>query len=333
MSKLRFGIIGCGGLGKGHLNNLVKMDDVEVVALCDVDEEQFTKATDTNLGAGAKLDTSSFHLYTEAEKMLAEEKLDVVVVALPTYLHAKYSIMALDKGLHVFCEKPMARSVEECQAMIDAAKRNNKLLSIGQCVRFDFTYNLIKEAYESGKYGKLQRLELTRYSMPPIWGWENWYMDFEKSGGAALDLHVHDVDFVNYLLGRPDAVRSQAIHTNSGFDSISTQYIYKDGPVVHTIGDWSLPNSHGFSPSHFAVFEKAVITKGERNPKICPVDGDAFEVERGDADPYYDEMVYFIQCIKEGKLNDIVPMESTKQSIEIVMAEMESSKTGQDVAL
>jgi len=333
MLKLKCAIIGCGGLGKSHLSNVVTMEDVEIVALCDVDEEQFTKATNTNLGAGATIDVSNFNLYTQAEEMLEKEELDFVIIALPTFLHEKYAVMALNKGLHVFCEKPMARTVEACQNMIDAAKRNNKLLSIGQCLRFDYAYSMIKEAYESGKYGKLLRLDLTRYSYAPIWAWENWYMNFERSGGAALDLHVHDVDFINYLLGRPDAVKSNAIHKTSGFDCICTEYFYKDGPIVHAIGDWSLPKSHGFRFSYMAVFEKAVITNGAKGPRICPADGEAQEPECGERDMYKVEMKYFIQCIRAGKLTDVVPMESTKQSIETVFAEMESAKTGKVVTL
>jgi len=334
MSKLKCALIGCGGLGKGHLARVALMDDVEMVALCDVNEEQFTKATATNLGAGQTIDISNYNLYTDAEEMLNKEELDFVIIALPTFLHEKYTVMALDKGLHVFCEKPMARTPEACQNMIDAAIRNNKLLSIGQCLRFDYGYGMIKEAYESGKYGKLIRLELYRYSYAPIWAWENWYMNFERSGGAATDLHVHDVDFINYLLGRPDAVRSDAYDKRSGFDCISTQYYYKDGPIVHATGDWSLPQSFGFRPDYMAVFEKAVIMKGSKGgPVIYPEDGEAQEVEYGSRDMYKSEVEYFVQCINEGKLNDIAPMESTKQSIEIVFAEIESAKTGKVVTL
>lgn len=332
MSNLRCALIGCGGLGKVHLSGLLNMEGVELVALCDIDKEQFTKATSTNLGEGKTFDLAGYNLYTEAEEMLEKEELDFVVIAIPTYLHEKYSVMALNKGLHVFCEKPMARTPEACQNMIDAAKRNNKLLTIGQCVRFEAPYMLIKEAYDSGKYGKLLRLELTRYSLTPVWGKDNWYMDFEKSGGAAVDLHVHDVDFLNYMMGRPDAVKSDAIHTQSGFDCISTQYFYKDGPVVHIIGDWSLPKSFGFRPDYLAVFEKATIKKGLRDAVLCPADGEAVEVP-DDIDSYKVEMEYFVKCIRENRLNDVVPMESTKQSIEIVFAEMESAKTGKIVEL
>jgi len=336
MSKFRCGVIGCGGLGKAHATNFSRRDDVELVALCDIELDRIKQNIETNQGKASELDVSKYNLYTDAKEMLTKENLDLVAIALPTYLHAEYTIMALDMGVHVLCEKPMARTPEECQAMIDAAKRNNKMLTIGHCTRYRLSHRMIKEAYDSGKYGKLLRLELSRYSLTPVWGWENWFMDFDKSGGCALDLHIHDVDFVNYMLGRPKAVRSDAIHTKCGFDTITTQFYYEDGPIVHVNGDWSLPASYGFECQFMAVFEKAVITNGSKGVKVCPHDGEAeeFEFPKGSPNPIYmEELDYMLTCIKEGRPNDIVPMESTKQSVEMVFAEYESAKTGEIVKM
>ena len=330
---LKCAVIGFGGLGKGHAGRAEKMENVELVALCDVDTSQFEKVTTTNLGEGERLDVAKYNLYTDAEEMLEKEQLDFVIIAVPTFLHEKYTVMALEKGLHVFCEKPMGRTVEACENMIEAAKRNNRLLSIGQCLRFDPSYRFIKEAYDTGKFGALKRMELTRYSYAPIWAWENWYMDFARSGGAALDLHVHDVDFINYMLGRPNAVKSDAVHKTSGFGCISTQYIYENGAIVRATGDWSLPESFGFCPDYFVVFENAVIKKGEKGPRVCPADGDAYELDFSDRNMYWNELEYFVQCINESKLNDIAPPESTMQTIEIVMAEMESAKSQKEVRI
>ncbi|MBE7022915.1 MAG: Gfo/Idh/MocA family oxidoreductase [Ruminococcaceae bacterium] len=334
MSKLKCGIIGFGGLGQIHFSNLINNENVELVAICDVNEEKFTKATDTNQGKGKEFDVSSYKLYTDAEKMLNDEKFDLVVVALPTYLHAKYSIMALDKGAHVFCEKPMARTVAECQEMIAAAERNGKQLAIGQCVRFNLRYKILKEACDSGKYGKLLRLELNRYGFPPVWGWENWYMDFEKSGGAALDLHVHDVDFLNYMLGRPNSVQSEAIHKIAGFDCITSRFFYDNDAIIRVTGDWSMPNCYGFKPTLFAQFEKAVLVTGDKGVVVYPEDGEMTEIECDATYSGYDaEMKHFIECIIENKPNLIVPAESTMQSIEMVFAEMKSVETNEKVKL
>ena len=330
MKKLIGAIIGYGGLGKIHLANLTQIDDVEVVAICDIEESQFTKVTTTNQGAIAEVDLTHIRKYTDAKQMLEAEQLDFVVIALPTYLHEEYTVMALNKGLHVLCEKPMARSLEGCKNMIAAAKENGKLLSIGQTLRFHFPYKLIKEAYDTGKYGKLLRLTLSRNSYPPVWGWNNWFMKQELSGGAAMDLHVHDVDFINYLLGLPEAVVSEAYHVSSGFDCISSQYFYKDGPIVQATGDWNMPVSYGFRCDYIAVFEKAVITNDDVGLKVCTGDGVLRQEDFPEfttEDKYFTEIAYFLHCIRDDAENEIVPMESTMQTIQLVTAEIEAAKT------
>lgn len=334
MNKLKCAVIGCGGLGKGHIKNLQANSRAELVALCDIDPEQFTRVVSTNLGdSNAPADLSRYRLYTDAEELLEKETLDFVVIALPTYLHEPYSVMALDKGVHVFCEKPMARTWEGCQNMVKAAHRNGKQLMIGQCLRFDTAYRMIKDAYTQGTYGKLLRLELTRYSLPPVWGHDNWFMDFERSGGAAMDLHVHDADFINWLLGRPDSVRSDAIHVRSGFDCLSTRYYYQDGPVVTATADWSLPESYGFRPGYLAIFEHAAITQDDNGPVIYAGNNEIHPEELGSGNKYYDEVDHFMDCILCGTVSDIMPMESTMQSIEIVTAEIRSANIGEEVSL
>ena len=138
---LKFAQIGFGGLGKVHYNNIAavteKTGEIELAALCDIDENQFKRQTETNLGKNeVSLDFSGIHLYTDYKEMLEKEELDFVITALPTYLHAEVAIYALEKGNHVFSEKPMALRVEDCEAMIEASRRNNVKLMIGQCLRF-----------------------------------------------------------------------------------------------------------------------------------------------------------------------------------------------------
>lgn len=336
MKKLKGAVIGSGGLGKLHLANLLKMDDVQVSAVCTPAKEQFSKMISTNLGTSSVMDMSGVRIYADECQMLEAEQLDFVVVALPTFMHASATVMALEKGVNVLCEKPMARSLEQCRTMVEAAQRSGKLLTIGQCIRFDFAYERIKEAYDTGKYGKLLRLEMSRNSFRPLWGYNNWFMDFEKSGGAAIDMHVHDVDFIQYLLGKPEAVRSEAYHVWSGFDCISTQYFYPDGPIVHAVADWNMPESYGFRADCLAVFERAAITLTDSEFKICTQNGVLTEKDFSKeqiGDPYYKEMVQFLRCIREGTDNTIVTKESTMLSIEIAEAEMASAQQHATVTL
>ena len=332
---LQGAIIGFGGLGKSHFDGIQKLADMaKIVAVCDVDSSKFEKAVTTNLHKNAKqADLSGCRLYTNAYDMLEKETLDFVIIATPTYLHAELAVAALDKGIHVLSEKPMSRTLDGCRQMIEAAKRNQKLLSIGQCLRFSPQYLKLKELVDSQEYGKLLRLEMNRLSQPPTWGYQNWFMDFSKCGGAALDLHVHDVDFMQYMLGMPQSVSAKGGSQKWVSDHISTQYTYENGPAVRITGDWSLNLAFGFRADYFAVFERGVCYLKDDAVYLCPDDGEKQTAELDNADMYVEEKRYFFRCIQEHKMNDRIAPESAMQSIQIIMAEMESAKSGQPVLL
>lgn len=330
---LKGAIIGFGGLGSAHFREFEKLSDMaEIVAICDVDASRFETAVETNISNGAeKADLSAYRLYTDAYEMLEKETLDFVVTAIPTYRHAEIAIAALNKGIHVLSEKPMARTVEECQMMIDVAKKNGKLLSIGQCMRFSKVYQKLKELVDSKEYGELIRLDMQRLSPPPVWGWKNWFMDFSKSGGAALDLHVHDVDFMQYMLGMPLSLTSETKQRKWLFDNITTSYQYANGAEVRIVGDWSLSSSFAFRAEYFAVFERGVCYAKDGKVYLCPDDGERVEVEFEADEMYVEEKRYFFECIEQNKPNDLIAPESAMRSIEIVMKEMESATTGQTI--
>ena len=150
--KLKAGLIGVGSMGRGHLDNYVKLlkegSDIELVALCDIDEKKFTNyKADFNLGPVGEdgYDFDRFRLYTDLDDLLENESLDMVTIALPTYLHAWATVKCLDKGINVLCEKPMATTYEDCLRMIEASERNGKFLMIGQCLRFATPYLTLKK--------------------------------------------------------------------------------------------------------------------------------------------------------------------------------------------
>ena len=156
---LKAGLIGIGFMGRGHLDNYIRLESeglpVKLVAICDIDEEKFgDKFVEGNIDVGkTRYDFSKYTLYTDIDEMLEKEELDFVDIALPTYLHAEASIKALNKGIHVLCEKPMALTVEECRQMIEAAEKNNKKLMIAQCLRFWPEYEYLKECVETNRFG------------------------------------------------------------------------------------------------------------------------------------------------------------------------------------
>lgn len=139
-------------------------------------------------------------VYERADELIADKDVDLVSVCLPTHLHAEFAIKALKKGKHVFCEKPMAGSLEECDSMIEVAEKAGRKLMIGQCLRFWPEYELLKDYVENGKLGKLTGLFCFRGGGTPIWSAGNWLLQKDKSGGVLLDQHIHDIDTVNFLM-------------------------------------------------------------------------------------------------------------------------------------
>jgi UDP-N-acetyl-2-amino-2-deoxyglucuronate dehydrogenase len=127
-NKLTYGIIGCGSFGCTHIESLLTIAGAEITALCDKHIEKCYEAKEKY--------SLSADCYENYEDMLNAKKFDIVVVATSDKEHAPISIMALDKGNHVMSEKPMSLFLEDCKAMIDAAKRNDKLLMVGQVCRF-----------------------------------------------------------------------------------------------------------------------------------------------------------------------------------------------------
>lgn len=333
---LNFAIIGFGGLGKKHFGNAEMVakiaGDVKLVAICDVNEGAFKNQTETNLQSNnSPLDLSAYKLYNNAEEMFKVEKLDFVVTALPTYLHEKIAVMAMNRGIHVFSEKPMAINLSQAQNMIDKAKENNVKLMIGQCLRFSPAYIKLKELIDNKTYGEVVRAEFSRLSMTPDWSWEGWMLDEAKSGSAILDLHVHDVDFINWVFGKPMSVTTLSTGKKVSHESALTVYNYGDGKLITSKVDWGFPSCYPFTVSFTVRFEKAAIEYKGRKLMLFPEGGKSSEIDVAQSDCYVNEVVEFINCIREDRVSEINPPEASMASIAIAFAEKESADTNKTI--
>jgi predicted dehydrogenase len=169
----------------------------------------------------------------------------------------------------------------------------------------------------------------------PAWSWENWYARAECSGGGILDLHIHDVDLVNWYFGRPSRVSSTGVYVPSeGVRSVCTNYTCQTAPMVTAIGGW-YTHCSGFLMALTVEFDQATVEYASNlSPtlKICSAAG----VETPTfptMDAYQEEVKYFLQCIVGGQKPDRVPPEATADAVKIVEAEARSVKTGKSVAV
>ncbi|WP_323703777.1 Gfo/Idh/MocA family oxidoreductase [Mammaliicoccus sp. Dog046] len=206
--KLKIGIIGCGGIANGkHMPSLSKINEVEMVAFCDIEIDKAQAAAEAFGSEGAKV-------YEDYKLLLEDKSIDVVHVCTPNSSHKTLTVDALDAGKHVMCEKPMAKTTEEAQAMIEAAERNNKKLTIGYQNRFRPDSQYLHKATQRGDlgdiyYGKAQAI---RRRAVPTWGV---FLDEEKQGGGPLiDIGTHALDLTLWMMNNyePESVMGSTFH-------------------------------------------------------------------------------------------------------------------------
>lgn len=332
-TMLKVGVIGIGFMGRGHLDNYIRLENegfpVKLEAICDIDEDKFKGIfVPGNIDVGNNTyDFSKYRLYTDIDEMLEKEKLDYVDIALPTYLHAETSIKAMNKGMHVLCEKPMALNSEQCSRMLEAARKNNRKLMIGQCLRFWPAYECLKEYVDNKKLGEVVSAYFYRGGGTPLWSYKNWMLQKDKSGGAMLDQHIHDVDTINWLFGIPSAVSTigKVVFKGNDYDALSTNYIYEDGKVVNAQDDWSLNGDYGFKMLYRVNFEKGNIIYENGKITINPNNDKSFKPDLPTDDGYYREIKSFANSIMNNTVIEKAAPESSRRSVCIVEAEKASA--------
>jgi len=188
--QIRFAILGAGGMGALHASSIAAFPDAAVTWVADVDEARAEQLAGT-LGARAT---------TSMGKALAAGDVDAVVIALPTAHHREATELAAAHGAQVFCEKPMARTPDDCQAMIDACATAGVRLMVGHVVRFFDEYATIKRLLDAGTLGQPGMVRASRLSGPVMAG-KAWFADLEQNGGLVCDLMIHELDTLRWYFG------------------------------------------------------------------------------------------------------------------------------------
>lgn len=191
---LKIGIIGCGGIAtQKHMPALSKLKNVELVAFCDIIEERAQKAC-KNFG------TAEAKVYTDYKELLKDETIEVIHVCTPNRSHSFISIDAMEAGKHVMCEKPMAKTSEEALAMVEAAKRTGKKLTIGYQNRYREDSRYLKRACEDDALGEVYyaKAHALRRRAVPTWG--VFLNEEEQGGGPLIDIGTHALDLTLWMM-------------------------------------------------------------------------------------------------------------------------------------
>jgi len=322
MKKLRIGIIGCGSISNVHGDSLKQLCgefDAEVSAIADVLPDRLMNM--------AKRFPDAVQYDSGMKLIITEEKLDIVHICLPTYLHAEHAVIAMEHGMNVFMEKPVCLKRSEAKRLLEVQKKTGSKVMIGQVVRFFDEYIYLKELCGTRQYGKLKYLVLERI-MGGARGNENisWFREPDKSGTVILDVHIHDVDFMRSLVGEPLDVNvvtdmdaeNQPLH-------IAAVYRYNDMFVLIE-GGWGNAKSYGFHTCYRANFENAtVVYNNWENPSITIYqdNGEITKHQTSGKGPYYEEIRYFMECIINGGSIKKASLEDAVKSFELTMSELE----------
>ena len=334
---IKIGIIGCGFMGKAHANCYRTLQNVKVVGAYDIRPD---KAMEIANLTGARI-------FTNVDELINKKEIDAISIFLPTYLHKEFVIKSAQAKKHIFCEKPFALTVKDAEEMIKEVENAKVKLMIGMVLRFWPEYIEFKRIVDSEIYGKLRVLTCTRLSSRPIFGWDKWYFDPKRSGGAALDLHIHDTDYIYYLLGKPKSVRSLRKISNQGMEYISTTYNYESA-IVNAEGGW-IEHSFGFVQAIRGVFEdgtvleynsknQSLIIYGKEKAKLVNIPKLNLDLVNAggnisERDGYYNEDKYWIECLQNDKYPERVTPEEAKISLVIVLKEIESAKIEKEILL
>ncbi|MDD4219845.1 MAG: Gfo/Idh/MocA family oxidoreductase [Sphaerochaetaceae bacterium] len=332
---LRIGIMGAGFIGAQHAAAYAQIKDAHLVAIADL-----------NIEAGKKLaKENNCTFYEKAEDMLSKEKLDIVDVCLPTFLHEKYVLLAFKHNVHVLCEKPFTLTYESAEKMVEAAEKAGKTLMVGQVIRFWPEYVRAKEFVDAGELGTIKMVTMSRLAQHP--NWSTWHRDPKKSGGGLFDLHIHDVDYMCHLFGDVDQVYAIGEKDRNGcWNHVLSTITFKNGQRAAVEGAFEMTENYPFTMTmrlvgHDASYEynfiagfnlenvggavrSAVLFKNGAEPEVQKID---------ETDAYLLELRYFVEQIAKGEpVTQALPRHSL-YVMKVMLAIQESLETKQVVKI
>jgi predicted dehydrogenase len=334
---VNIGIIGVGGIAGAHLAGYRHLPQARIVALCDkIPDRAAGKAGEMQLNIGTTGGTAvQARPYTDYRALLDDPEVEAVDICLPTDLHAEVAVAALQAGKHVLSEKPMALSVADCDRMIAAAEAAGRILMIAQCIRFCPEYQVVKAMADSGDYGQVTHALFRRLSAMPRWSTDHWMEDPARSGGGIFDLHIHDADYITYLLGLPTAVDVRGVENAQGIGQVMAAYHYPHTQAVFAEGGWSYHAGFPFRMTFTVCFETATVEyDSARGPLTIFRDGQDPEVPAlPPGDLYTNEIAYFLACVATNTPPRVVTAFDARETIRMVAAEAASVRSGRPVAL
>ena len=337
--SVNIAIVGLGFMGITHIKSYQQIPDARIVAVCDavrLPVDGILTGVSGNIhGADAVNLGKDIRSYKNLEALLADGQFDLVDLCVPTPLHVPQTTAAFQAGKHVLCEKPLARTSAQAREIVNAAKLAKGFFMPAMCMRFWPGWSWLKDLAAQNTYGKILTARFRRVSAPPGWSRDSYFKGGD-SGGALLDLHIHDTDFVQFLFGRPTSVFSTGQSRFSGaIDHVVTQYKVAGGATVYAEGSWLMTS--GFNMSYTVMFEQATIdfdsARGTDAVQLMEEGQPTRTVKPEGVDGYVGELSHLISAIQSSQPPTVVTAQDGLSAVEICEAEEKSIQTGQVVEL
>jgi len=319
---VRVGFIGTGKIAGRHLEKLIKIKDVELVSFCDLARE---KAEEVAKKYGGRP-------YTNHYEMLDKENLDAIYICLPPFAHTDQEILAAEKGINLFIEKPIALSLEKARQVNEAIKKGGIISSIGYVYRYSDIVNKVKE-----KVGDKKIALLLGYYLSPM-PYPSWWRKKEESGGQIVEQSTHIFDLARYFAGEVDklyAQRSQGLMSNvenCSVDDASCVILHFKSGTIGTISSTCLLRRKGSWGIN--LIGKDIEINLFLSSHLLRINGEKEEEIRAARDPYQEENQAFIEAVKNNDPTKIKsPYSDAFKTLELTLAANASLEKGEAVIL
>jgi len=334
---VRVAVIGAGFMGGTHARAYKGMDGVEIAAIYAPRPDRAAPLAE-ELGATWTADLDS---------LLHDPDIDAVDICLPTPEHRRVAEAALAAGKHVFLEKPIALTIEDADALVARAAATDRVVAVAHVLRFWPEYVEIARRIHAGEVGRPRSGFASRRQ--PFPAWSALFSRADLTGGAVVDMMIHDYDALNWIFGRPTAVvaRGERNPRSGGIDQVRVLIEYEGGATALVDGGMTMPESYPFSSRFEVLGESGALEyafraggrsvemgTGVNDLTLFPSDGDPVRLSPEQADPYAAECAWFVGRVRDGAPADRATPADARAALAVALAARASAeRSGERVAV
>jgi predicted dehydrogenase len=313
-------------MGSTHAGAFANMNGVELAAVCTHNLQALSgdfQFSGGNLNRETQVhDFSKVRKCSDWSEIVRDSELDAVDICLPTDLHAPVAIDAMRAGKHVLCEKPLALTAADCDRMIAESEPRDRVLMAAQVLRFWPAYTYLERFVKLREYGEtLSATFIRRCGVPD---WSRWLTDDSRSGGAVLDMLIHDIDQALWLFGTPDRIAAKSL---GGIDTVAATFIYPNGPEVRIQGGWFAAGAPLLMTFQVRA-ERAELELTPQGLYLSDQAGERKQVELDGADPYQTELAYFVQCCRHNRKPERCMPQNSARAVKLALLVKQSRAMG-----